>query len=292
MVVAMKFTISGFTDEAGESAAEQIKACLDNNIAYIEMRNINGRNLADLPIAEVKEVKKELDASGIKVSAAGSPFGKTGIEEDFAPVLESFKQYVEKMHVLETTMLRCFSFYNTLDDPAAHKDEIVARINLMMEAAPGIVFCHENERGIYGNFPERCKELYDAFGGKLKLIFDPANFICDKVDVLAAYEMLEDCIGYFHIKDALLSSSEIVPAGCGDGNIGEVLARFAKKGKDAFLSVEPHLLLNDKGEGMAVKTGFIYETKPEAFRAACEALTGILKSIGFNPADNATGIYA
>ena len=288
----MKYTISAFTDEAGENIREQIKACKDNNICFIELRNANSKNLADLTLAEVKDIKNELDDAGIKVSAAGSPFGKTGIEEDFAPTLESFKRYVEKMHALDTCLLRLFSFYNTLGDPAAYKDEVAARIGLMMEAAPGIVFCHENERGIFGNIPERCKELYDAFGGRLKLVFDPANFVCDKVDVLGAFEMLEDYIEYFHIKDAYCASGEIVPAGCGDAKIADVLARFARfaqKDRDVYLSVEPHLAINDKGEAMAVKTGYIYDSKPEAFRAACSALADTLRSIGFRPTGLATG---
>ena len=284
----MKYTIAGFTDEAGQSVEEQIKACHDNKIGYIEMRNINGKNLTDVTLAEAKEIKKALDGAGVKVSAAGSPFGKTDIGDDFAPTLESFKHYVEKMHVLETGLLRFFSFYGTLDNPSAHIDEVVSRIGMMMDAAPGIVFCHENERGIFGNVPERCKELYDAFGGRLKLVFDPANFIVDKVDVLGAYAMLEDYIEYFHIKDAYLASGEIVPAGRGDGQVGEVLARFAKKGKDVFLSVEPHLTINDKGESMAVKTSFIYDTKPEAFAAACAALADTLGAIGFS-SDSAAG---
>jgi len=155
-----------------------------------------------------------------------------------------------------------------------------------------VIFCHENERAIFGNIPQRCRELCDAFGGRMKLVFDPANFIVDKIEVIGAYDLLEADIEYFHIKDALLANGEIVPAGCGDGKIAEILKRFACKGKDAFLSVEPHLKVDDKGRGMAVKTGYVYDTGAEAFGAACAALSGVLASIGF-AAENkgAPGVY-
>jgi sugar phosphate isomerase/epimerase len=289
----MKYVISGFTDEAGIDAAEQLKACRDNGIGFIELRNMNGKNLKDLPLSEVVELKKKLDDAGVRVSAAGSPFGKTGVADDFSPELESFKYYVEKMRALDTGKLRFFSFYGALGDPDGFKAEIVDRIGAMMDCAPGILFCHENERAIFGNTAPRCRELYDAFGGRLKLVFDPANFIVDKEDVLAAYDLLEDCIDYFHIKDAVLSSGELVPAGCGGGKIAEILTRFAKNGKDALLSVEPHLKVDDKGKGMAIKTGYIYDTGAEAFGAACSALKGVLESCGFKPVgDGGPGAYA
>ena len=55
--------------------------------------------------------------------------------------------------------------------------------------------------------------------------------------------MLRDHIRYFHIKDALYEGA-IVPPGCGNAKIGEILNEHKSfANKDFFISLEPHLQL-------------------------------------------------
>ena len=84
--------------------------------------------------------------------------------------------------------------------------------------------------------------LMDNLGCEnFKAVFDPANFVQCGVDTLKAYELLEDHIEYFHIKDALAENGMVVPAGEGDGRIREVFAKLEQAGYEGFLSLEPHL---------------------------------------------------
>ena len=62
-----KFVLSAFADEAGSALSEQIKALIENEIDYIEPRNIEGKNLLALSKDELKEIKKELDKNGIEI---------------------------------------------------------------------------------------------------------------------------------------------------------------------------------------------------------------------------------
>ena len=97
-----KFLFSAFADEASPDILEQIAACKANNIEYIELRNVNGKNISKFTVEEAKDRKKILDEAGIKVSSIGSHYGKIEITDDFAPHFEAFKQTVEVAKVLDT----------------------------------------------------------------------------------------------------------------------------------------------------------------------------------------------
>ena len=175
-----------------------------------------------------------------------------------------------------------FSFYfDEGDDYAKYKDEVISRVKAMADYADenGLICCHENEKGIYGDIPERCLEVLDACDGKLKAVFDPANFVQCGVDTLKAYEMLDKYIEYFHVKDALYESKQVVPAGKGDGNVAELIKRFAHKDGVRVLSLEPHLkvfeglgsLENDDETAKAMEEG-TYASYAESFKAASDAM--------------------
>ncbi|MBQ8015164.1 MAG: sugar phosphate isomerase/epimerase, partial [Clostridia bacterium] len=71
-----KFLFSAFADEVSPDIIEQIAACKANGIEYIELRNVNGKNISNFTVEEAKELKKLLDDNGIKVSSIGSHYGK------------------------------------------------------------------------------------------------------------------------------------------------------------------------------------------------------------------------
>ena len=87
----MKFQLAAFADEADSRLSHQINAMIQNDISYLEIRGVDGENIADITAQKAGEIRKQLDAASLKVWSLGSPFGKIGIEEDFAPHLETFK---------------------------------------------------------------------------------------------------------------------------------------------------------------------------------------------------------
>ena len=284
-----EFILSAFADEGGKTIDEQIKALKDNNLTHIEPRGINGVNFSDFTEEQAKELKKKLDDNGIGVSALGSPFGKIEITDDFAPHFEKFKRNVELACILGTENIRMFSFFmpDNTDDFSPYRDEVMERLEKFCDYSlrSNIWCCHENEKGIYGDTDDRCLDILKTFEGKMKGVFDPANFIQCAVEILPAYEKLAPYIEYMHIKDARFSDGFVVPPGTGDGQLKELLTRFNEKDGKRFLTLEPHLkvfdglasLEKEGGTADQIKEIYTYKTNEEAFAAAANALHSLLK---------------
>ena len=184
--VAMRFRLVAFTDEAAPDLAGQIEAMQENGVELLEIRGVDGQNIDGISATKAKVIRKMLGFSGLAVWSLGSPFGKIGINDDFAPHLDSFKHSLELADILGAKHICLFSFYGTSDI-----DPVLERLNAFIEAAKGtdIVLCHENEKGIYGDMTAKCLEIYKALP-QLRAVFDPANFIqCgqDTIDALAAH---------------------------------------------------------------------------------------------------------
>ncbi len=81
---------------------------------------------------------------------------------------------------------------------------------------------------------------------------------------------LRPYITYFHVKDALRDTGQVVPAGYGDGDVMQILAEAYKGGFNNFLTLEPHLSIAEASYG---------RTTPELFHTACTALHSILAQI-------------
>ncbi|MCL2512856.1 MAG: sugar phosphate isomerase/epimerase [Oscillospiraceae bacterium] len=285
-----QFILSAFADEgAREGILGQIAVLKENGVSYIEPRGLDHGNISEYTPEQAKELKKVLDDSGIGVSAMGSPFGKVPIsqdDEDFEEHFELFKVCVENACILGTENIRMFSFY--FDEGEAYgdyKDLVFERLAMFSDYSlkSGVYCCHENERGIYGSNDTRCLEILKAFEGKIKGVFDPANYILDGVEILPAYEMLEPYIEYFHVKDARFSDRRIVPAGKGDAGFPELLKRFKKKDGKRFLTIEPHLKvfkgfaeLEKEGGGNVIDE-FAYPDNKTAFKAAADAIKELIK---------------
>lgn len=285
-----EFMLSAFADEGGKTLEEQIAALKANGLTHMEPRGINGVNFSDFTPDEAKEMKKVLDDNGIGVSALGSPFGKIKITDDFAPHFEKFKRNVELACILGTERIRMFSFYMEQDEPyEPYRDEVMERLEKLCDYSlkSGVWCCHENEKGIYGDTDDRCLDILTSLDGKIKGVFDPANFIQCGVAILPAYEKLARYIDYMHIKDALFADGSVVPPGKGDGQLPELLKRFKQKDGKRFLTLEPHLKVFDGLENLEQKGGIVdklknvytYKTNTEAFAAAANALHAILDEI-------------
>jgi len=283
-----KFLFSAFADEASADILEQIAACKANGIEYIELRNVNGKNISNFNVEEAKELKKLLDDNGIKVSSIGSHYGKIEIDDDFAPHFEAFKQTVEVAKVLDTKYIRMFSFFFTKGQSRdEYKDEVYARLNAMVDYSNehGILCCHENEKGIYGDITERCLELAEYFGDRMGCIFDPSNYIQCGSETLEGFKLLQDYVTYFHVKDCIAEIDTVVPAGEGDGHLVEIMKMLDQKEGVYFLSVEPHLrvfegldsLEPDDATANAMNKKFVYPDNKTSFAAACTAIHNIIE---------------
>lgn len=276
--------IYAFADEASPMIDGQITALKENGLQGLEIRNVDNVNVSEISNAKAKEVRKKLDDAGLSVWSIGSPIGKIDIEKDsFAVHTEKFRRTLEITEILGAENIRLFSFFVPKDkNPEDYKEEVINRLGTFLDLAKGtgITLCHENEKGIYGDIPERCLELHKALP-EIAAIFDPANYVQSGADTIKAWEMLDGYVKYLHIKDSLKDGS-VVPAGKGDGNIPFILGEFSKKGKNR-VTLEPHLAvfeglssLEKEGDTSVVGDVYRYSSNTEAFKAAADALKELI----------------
>lgn len=278
-----KIILSAFADEYSSDFEEQLRGLCKFDIEHIEVRGVDGKNVSALTRDEVKVVKAKLAEYGIKVSAIGSPLGKVALDGDLDAHLDMAKRVFETACELDTKYVRMFSFYapkgqNILDC----KEMVFRELDRLNRAAKehGVVLCHENEARIYGDIPTRCREIYDFFGGEIKIVFDMGNYVLEGVKPYPkAYELLKDGIAYFHIKDSLAAGA-IVPPGKGEANIKQILADHTMySGENFFISIEPHLQLFSGLNtlvGRRFDNPYKYNSEKEAFTDAVIKLKELL----------------
>lgn len=241
----INMTVTGFADEIDPSLDRQLEALREFQVDCLELRAADGVNVSDFTPGKLHEVKAKLEAAGVKVSSIGSPIGKIGIEDDFAPHMEKLKRTLEIQKELGAPYLRMFSFYIPKgQDPAGFRGHVMERLSAMVEEARrwDAVLLHENEKGIYGDNAPRCLDLMKALSCEnFRAVFDFANFVEVGQPTWEAYTQLKPYIEYIHVKDAD-TQRKIVPAGRGEGRVKDILADLSAGGWQGFLSLEPHLV--------------------------------------------------
>ena len=202
---------------------------------------------------EVASFRGQLQEAGIGVSSIGSPIGKVQIRADLEEHFARFEIALQRAREFAAPYVRVFSFYHENEEAAACRDEVLAFFQRMVARAEaeGLVLLHENESGIFGDVPERCADLLQSIDSpNLRATFDPSNFISCGADPLQeGWPLLREYTDYFHIKDQVAETRRVVPAGCGDGGLPQILAQAVELGFAGFLSIEPHLKVDDPEYG-------------------------------------------
>ena len=277
-----KLIMSAFADEYCEDFYAQCEAMKKFGIDYIELRGVNGKNVSELNKSEVSTVKKILADTGMKISSIGSPLGKIVLGGDLGGYGDVAKKIYEIAEETDAKNVRIFSFYAPDGrDINEMKNEVFDGLGILVKTAEDydVTPCHENEAKIYGESPEKCLEIAEYFGGRIKCVFDMGNFVLDGYDPEKAYKLLFDRIGYFHIKDALYAGA-VVPAGKGEAKIKEILDDYkVNGGKDTFITLEPHLQTFSGLNALVGKSfdnPYKYEDQKAAFTDAVEKLKGLL----------------
>lgn len=270
--------LCAFSDEAAKSLPLQIKALQENGIPYMELRGIDGVNVSSFSESDAREYASLMKSEGISVFSVGSPLGKVDIGCDFDAYLEVCRRVFHIAGIFETDKVRVFSFYNAFDKGPL----VLERLNKMLDVADeyGVHLYHENEKNIYGDVPMRVKEIQKNLPD-MKFVYDPANFIQCGVLPSESINALVDSADYFHIKDALIKTGELVPCGYGDGEIDRI---FSRLNRDTVLTLEPHLKVFDGYAAVdkrEMRNKFEFSTNLEAFNFAACALKESLIRCGY-----------
>ena len=230
------FTISAFGDEIAADLESQLQTLNDLKIPCLELRAAWGQNVLHMSDERVAKARALCDASGVTVSAIGSPVGKSPIEEPIETEVQNLRRLIEVARQLGTNNIRIFSFHPPAgsDDYDSYVDTAIDRLRRLtaVAAAEGITLLLENEKGIVGDTLDRCVKLVNAIDSPhFVFLWDPANFVQVGEERITerGWPLLSSRLGYVHIKDCTLNGS-VKAAGKGDGQIPELLAGSSAAG--------------------------------------------------------------
>ncbi len=273
-----KIILSAFSDETGSSIKEQIEGLKRNEISYTELRSVSNKSVVNFTTEQSKEYAKTLSEEGIKVWSIGSALGKVDISVNFEEYKDIVKKICETAKIFGTDKIRMFSFYNAYEK----KELVMEYLQEMVEIAKtyDVALYHENEKDIYGDVCERVEEIMSKVDG-LKFVYDPANFLQVGEEAQKTLPRLHHKTDYFHIKDVIFKTGELVPAGFGDGDLDGLVKRIQK---DTTLTIEPHLSSFDAYKSIdntEMKHKFKFTTKEEAFDCAVRSIKEIILNNGY-----------
>ncbi|WP_137284558.1 sugar phosphate isomerase/epimerase family protein [Halorussus salinisoli] len=270
------FTLSGFADEIGPDLKTQLDVLEEVGVSHLDLRGIEETNVLDLSSDQVERIQRALDVQDVGVTSIGSPIGKIDVTDDFEPHLERFDTAIERAKQFDAEYIRLFSYYiPENDDPSEHREEVMRRMKVKTERAAeaGVTLVHENEKDIYGDTPERCRDILTTIDSPhLRAAFDPANFLEIGIEPYPdAFVQLVEYVEQLHVKDAIKGErGEIRPAGDGDGDFPAILDALAERGFVGPTSLEPHL---DYAGPMTGRSG------PEGYQLAADGLIDCLDRV-------------
>jgi sugar phosphate isomerase/epimerase len=252
--------LTGFADEAANDLAGQIRATRELGWQFIECRNIDGKNIHDLPEADFDRACEQLAAAGVRVNCFGSAIANWGKKITDPPdsSLAEARRAVPRMKRLGTKLVRIMSFA-VLDGREADdqmEQERFARLRelVKMFGDEGLTPVHENCMNYGGMGWQFTMRMLENVPG-LKLVFDTGNPVfsedragpkpCPRQSAWEFYQHVKPHVAYVHIKDGVWdyvnSKHAFTHAGDGQGDVRAIVKDLLDSGFDGGISMEPHL---------------------------------------------------
>jgi sugar phosphate isomerase/epimerase len=262
--------LTGFADESSKTLEGQIKATKDLGWTYIESRNVDGKNIHDLPDADFDRAAGKLQDAGVKINCFGSAIANWGkqITDPMDVTLAETRRAIPRMQRLGTKLIRIMSFAvlkerSPEDQMESERFSRLRELQKMFTDA-GITPVHENCMNYGGMGWTYTLRMLENVPG-LKLVFDTGNplFTPDYIkpkpwprqSAWEFYAHVRDHVAYVHIKDGhwneATQSNVYTFPGEGDGNVRQIVKDLLQRGYDGGFSIEPHLAVvfhEDKGE--------------------------------------------
>jgi sugar phosphate isomerase/epimerase len=220
----------------------------------IELRNVDGYALADLPVAAFDQLVGRLAAAGVGTACVDSRIANwarpvTGpLELDLAEL----DVLAERCAALGTRYVRVMSYPNGGLPEETWGREAIRRLRLLTARAEraGLVLLHENCSGWAGRDAARMLRLLaEVDSPALGLVFDTGNGVEYGYD---AYELLvelvaavPDRIRHVQVKDAAGTADrpDYCQPGLGRCRVADCLRLLLDSGYRGVVSAEPHLLV-------------------------------------------------
>ena len=249
--------LTGFADEAASGLDGQIRATKELGWSRIEMRNVDGVNLHDLPDDVFDAVYGKLAEAGIEINCFGSAIANwsKSILRPYDDDIASAKRAVVRMKRLGTKFIRIMS-YPPIPDKPMEEQMAEERFRRLREICAlfldeGLQPLHENCMNYGGQGWKYTLKMLDAVPG-LKLIFDTGNPVStidrdnpgQRQSAWDFYDHVRDHVVYVHIKDGVVGPDGKTTwcwCGEGQGDVRRIVADLLAHGYDGGFSMEPHM---------------------------------------------------
>lgn len=241
--------LAGIGDEAARGVAEQVAAMAALGWSALELRTVDGVQIADVSLPDVRRIASATERVGISVCALCSGIGAWG-RSATTPVqvdIDELDRLAERAADLDTRLVRVMSWANDGLTAEAWRAEVLRRMDLVVARAEelGLTLVHENCAGWAGQGPEQSLELFAAIDSPhLRAVFDMGNCVAYGQDPVTFVRAVVDRVEHVHVKDAVIGvdgSAEFVVPGEGDAAVLECLRVLSEAGYDGVFALEPHL---------------------------------------------------
>lgn len=245
---------------------------VEQGLKHIEVRVVDGVNIANMNDEQVAEVRRLVDERGLTVSAIASPLYKCALdptrkvasgdvfgqaEESVAAHHDKLKRVIAIAKQLGAGSIRIFSFWRE-EEPETYFDDIVAELKKAAAIAEqeGILLLQENEPACNGGFAEEVARIVRAVDSPaMKVLWDPGNEAYGGRSAFPeGYGFVKDVLAHVHIKDAYVlpdGTSRCVPVGSGNVPFIAQLQALAADGYKGLFTIETHY----KPEGGSKEAG-------------------------------------
>ena len=218
--------ISFINDEYSSHLEDSLHFAQKNNLRYIELRNVNSRNICDFSLAEAADMAHKIQSSGILVSSIASPFLNWATDTtDFnicgQKVADEAAYFTQLMDLADIFGAPNINIYSYLKNDTISMEELGKKLDIYSQMAleRGISLLLENDAKCNISTINSMHQLLELYGfSNIFPLLNLGNTIAMADDFKP--QDLQDIINkcqYFHLKDydAELKRNVVI----GEGNI-------------------------------------------------------------------------
>ncbi|WP_168119048.1 sugar phosphate isomerase/epimerase family protein [Paenibacillus sp. HB172176] len=256
--------IGVISDEVSSNFIEALDWIVAEGLKFVELRVVNGTNIAAVSDEELCFVKQEVEKRKLQVTAIASPLFKCALDRSrpvstgdvFGQVEETPRQHQLKLprlfkiaKALGTRNIRIFSFWRERE-PSKYEAEIIRYLTeaAVMAQKENIMLLIENEDSCNGGSAREVANYVNKVNSPaLRALWDPGNEVFSHNSPYPeGYHEVKDLLHHVHIKDAVTDSQTgkvmAVPVGQGVVPFAQQIKQLEANGYQGQYVIETHYI--------------------------------------------------
>lgn len=258
------FELAVFADDISQDLDHALAVVKEFGLEWVEVRGAWGKNLLFQTDEELEKTVETIHNSGLKVPSISAPVFKSHLpgrsDADAGEMFNSeardtpeqqmdlIRQAAHIGRLLDTDLVRCFSFWRLNQKPAEFWDEMVPMYQMAVEVAAeeDVILVMENDfETNLGSGELASKMIAEIDSPHLRLLWDCGNsYFVGEQPYPAGYEISKPWIGHVHVKDAVIDPQTGTPRwvelGTGEVDMLGQLRALKEDGYVGVVSMENH----------------------------------------------------